>query len=152
MSWQVAVELVHVLGALGFGAGYIAANVLLEIARVTDDPPLRRIAVGLAGWFDRFLLVPFAVLAGISGIFLAVLLRYPVTAQWIWLSLLLSGGAVVLALAIWRRRSVAVDEALAADDDAAAAALLRDMRFVALRRGENVAVFILVVLMVVRPT
>jgi uncharacterized membrane protein len=147
----VAVELVHVISALAFGAGYISTNVLVELARVTDDPVLRRVALGLSGWFDRFLVLPFGVLAGVSGLALTVMIGYPVTGQWVWLSTLLFLAVMALALFVWRRRDERVEAALATDDEEAAATILREPWAFVLARAENVAVFIVVTLMVVRP-
>jgi uncharacterized membrane protein len=147
----VAVELVHVLSALGFAGGYIAANVLVELARVSDDPLLRRTALGLGGWFARFLVIPFAVLAGLSGLALTVMIGYPVTAEWVWLSTLLFLAVVGLWLFVWRRRDERIEAALASDDDAAALAIIREPWVFIVARAENVAVFIVATLMVTRP-
>jgi len=148
---NVAIELVHIVSAIVFAAGYIAANVLTELAREAEDPAVRRVGIALSGWFGRWLVIPSAIVAGISGLLLAVALSYPLSARWIWLSGLLSLGVVGLAVALWRRLDERLEAAIAADDDAAALAILRDQRYVAIARAENVAVFVIVVLMVTRP-
>jgi uncharacterized membrane protein len=148
---RVPVELVHVVTAMVFAAGYIASNVLIELARATDDRAIRRTSAGLAGWFDQWLTVPFGVVSAVAGAILVPLLSYPITAQWVWLSVLLFGVVLGLALTVWRTRHTRIQAAMSDDDDEALSALLADNRYVALSRAENVAVFIVVVLMVVRP-
>ncbi len=152
MSWHIAVELVHVVAAIVFAAGYISTNVLTELARETDEAPTRRVALGLSGVFDQFLVIPFGTLAGLSGLVLFPVLGYPITSQWVWLSTLLYLGVIGLGITVWRARGLRIEAALADDDDAAVVALLRDQRYVALSRGENVVVFLIVVLMIVRPS
>src|SRR4029077_17369538 len=104
------------------------------------------------GVFDRFLLIPFGTLAGLSGLILFPVFGYSIVHQWVWLSTILYLGVIGLGMTVWRTRGVQVEAAIAADDDAAAVALLRDPRYVALSRGENVVVFIVVVLMIARPS
>lgn len=151
MSPTVVVELVHVVSAIVFAAGYIGTNILTELARSSDDTVIRRTALALGGWFDQFLQIPFGVLAGLSGLLLTVMIGYPLTSEWVWLSTLLYAAIIGLRLTVWRNRGIRIDAALAADGDDEVAALLRETPYVVLSRAENVAVFLIVVLMVVRP-
>src|SRR5262249_42145490 len=128
LSWHIAVELVHVVSAIVFAAGYISTNVLTALARETDDGPGHRGGLAPSGLFDRILVIPFGTLAGISGLILFPLFGYPVTSQWIWLSTLLYLGVIGLGVTVWRLRGERIEAAIAADDDAAAVALLRDQR------------------------
>jgi hypothetical protein len=64
---------------------------------------------------------------------------------------LLFGVIIGLALTVWRTRGERLRAAMAEDADETLNTLLSDVRYQVLSRAENVAVFIVVVLMVVRP-
>jgi len=145
------VALVHVGAAFLFVAGYVATNALTEMARRSADETTIRSAVGFSGWFDRRLLIPFSMLAGLAGAVLVPLRGYPWTAAWIIVSAVLFAAVALIGILVWGPRGGRVEAALSAGRLDEVRALLRETRFVVLARVENATVALIVVLMVLRP-
>ena len=101
MSFGALMALFHVGGALLFVAGYVATNVLTELARRSTDEPTLRAALGFSGWFDRRLLIPFATLSALAGLALVVARGYAWTAPWIVASTLLYLAVMLVGIFVW---------------------------------------------------
>jgi uncharacterized membrane protein len=145
------VALVHVLAALLYVAGYVGTNLLTEAARRSTDDVSLRAAIGFSGLFDRRLMIPFGTLTGLAGLVLTALNGYPWTAPWVVASIVLYGAVIAVGIVIWGRHGRRIATALAAGRLDDVRALLREPRYVALSRIENVVVAIIAALMVVRP-
>lgn len=151
MNLITLVALVHVLSALLYVAGYVGTNLLTEVARRSTDEPTLRAAITFSGVFDRRLMIPFGSGVGLTGLLLAVASGYALTAPWIAASIVLYGGVIAVGIVIWGRRGGLIEAALNAGRLDEVRSLLREPRFVALSRAENVAVALIATLMVVRP-
>jgi len=127
------VLLLHVLAAFAYVAGYIATNVLTELARRTDDPAFRRESLRFSTRFDRLLNAPGGMVVAITGVATALIFGYS----------LLSGWVLVAR---------EIDRAATAGDDAAVQRELRRPRNVAISRLENLVLLAIIVLMVIRPS
>ncbi len=75
--------LIHVLFAFAYVAGYVATNVLTELARRTDDPAFRRSALQFSTRFDRMLNAPGGTLVGLTGIATALVFGYSFLSGWV---------------------------------------------------------------------
>jgi uncharacterized membrane protein len=146
------VLLLHVLAAFAYVAGYIATNVLTELARRTDDPAFRKEALRFSTRFDRLLNVPGGSLVAITGIVTALLFGYSLLSGWVLVATVLYVLIVVTGIFFWGRVGREVDRAAAAGDDAAVQRELRRPRNVAISRLENVALLTIIALMVLRPS
>ncbi|MDP9281291.1 MAG: DUF2269 domain-containing protein [Chloroflexota bacterium] len=146
------VLLLHVLFAFGYVAGYVATNVLTELARRTDDPVLRRNALQFSTRFDRLLNAPGGTLVGLTGIATAVVFGYSLLSGWVLVAIVLFVVIVATGIFFWTRVGAKIDRATAAGDDAAVVRELRRPRNVAVSRIENVVVLAIIVLMVLRPS
>jgi uncharacterized membrane protein len=77
------VLLLHVLAAFAYVAGYVATNVLTDLARRTDDPAFRKEALRFSTRFDRLLNVPGGSLVAITGIATALVSGYSLLSGWV---------------------------------------------------------------------
>lgn len=145
------VLLLHVLAAFAYVAGYIATNVLTELARRTDDPAFRKEALRFSTRFDRLLNVPGGMLVAITGIATALIFGYSLLSGWVLVASVLYVLIVVTGIFFWGRVGREVDRAAAAGDDAAVQRELRRPRNVAISRLENLVLLTIIVLMVLRP-
>lgn len=152
MSIVGLIALIHVGSALLYVAGYVGTNVLSEIARRTDDEPTLRAAIGFSGVFDRRFLIPFGTIGGIAGLALTALNGYAWTAPWVVGSVVLYVLVVGIGIVVWGRRGGLVEAALARDRLDEVRTVLREPRYVALSRAENLVVAAIVALMVLRPS
>jgi len=146
------VLLLHVIAAFAYVAGYVATNVLTELARRTDDPSFRREALRFSTRFDRLLNAPGGTLVGLTGIAAAVVFGYSLTSGWVLVTIVLFALIVATGIFFWARVGGRVDRAAAAGDDAAVVRELRLPRNVAVSRVENLALLTIIVLMVLRPS
>lgn len=144
--------LLHVLVAFAYVAGYVATNVLTEIARRTDDPTLRREALGFSTRFDRLLNAPGGTLVGLTGILAALVFGYSLLSGWVLAAIVLYALIAAAGIVFWSRVGARIDRAAAAGDDAAVVRELRRPRNVAVSRVENLVLLTIIVLMVLRPS
>ena len=119
MTLITLVALVHVLSALLYVAGYAGTNLLTEVARRSADEPTLRAAITFSGVFDRRLMIPFGTGVGLSGLLLAVVSGYALTAPWIAASIVLYGAVIAVGIVIWGRRRPADQRGMPACDPAA---------------------------------
>jgi uncharacterized membrane protein len=146
------VLLLHIVFAFGYVAGYVATNVLTELARRTDDPAFRRNALQFSTRFDRLLNAPGGALVGLSGIATAVVFGYSLLSGWVLAAIVLFVLVVATGIFFWSRVGGTIDRAAAAGDDAAVVRELRRPRNVAVSRIENLVLLTIIVLMVLRPS
>ena len=151
MTLAALLALLHVGGAFLFVGGYIATNVLTELARRSTDEPSLRAALGFSGWFDRRLLIPFATVSAIAGLALVPARGYAWTATWIVASTLLYLAVMLVGIFVWGPRGGRIEAALTAGRIEDARSLLAESRFVLLSRVENVTLAVIVALMILRP-
>lgn len=143
--------LFHIGAALMYVTGYASTKTLTQIAVSESDPVRRRVILGLGDRFDfRFQIVGGTSVA-LSGLPLAVANGYDLTQRWILLAVAINVVLIFIGAGLWRRRSMAVREALDADDDARVVWLLTESRARALRWIEFVLLVAIVALMVLRP-
>jgi uncharacterized membrane protein len=146
------VVLLHVLAAFAYVAGYVATNILTELARRTDDPTFRRDALRFSTRFDQLLNAPGGTLVGITGIATALVFGYSLLTGWVLVTIILYALLVVTGIFFWGRVGRGIDRAAAAGDDAAVVRELRRPRNVAVSRVENLVLLTIIVLMVLRPS
>ena len=144
--------LLHVLAAFTYVAGYVATNVLTELARRTDDPAFRKEALRFSTRFDRLLNVPGGSLVAITGIATALIFGYSLLSGWVLVAIVLFALIIVTGILFWGQVGRAIDRAAAAGDDAAVQRELRRPRNVAISRLENLVLLTIIVLMVLRPS
>jgi uncharacterized membrane protein len=145
------VLLLHVLAAFAYGTGYIATNVLTELARRTDDPAARGQALHFSGVFDRMLNVVGGTLTGITGVIAVFVFGYSLLTPWILAAIVLYVVIVGTGILFWGPVGREIERAGAVGDAARVSELLRSPRNVAVSRSENVLFLALVALMVLRP-
>jgi uncharacterized membrane protein len=143
--------LLHVLAAFGYVAGYVATNVLTELARRTDDPAFRRSALQFSTRFDRLLNAPGGAIVGLTGVATALVFGYSLLTGWVLAAIILFVLVVATGIFFWGRVGRTIDRAAAAGDDAAVLRELRRPRNVAVSRMENLVLLAIIVLMVLRP-
>jgi hypothetical protein len=151
MTLAALFALLHVGGAFVYVAGYVATNVLTELARRSTDEPTLRSALGFSGWFDRRLLIPFGTLTALAGLVLTALRGYAWTAPWVVVSVVLYGAVVAIGIFVWGPRGGRTEAALNAGRLDEVHRLMAEPRFVALSRVENATVAAIVALMILRP-
>jgi hypothetical protein len=143
--------LLHVIAAMAFVSGYVATNVMTEVARQARTIDERRAALSVSGMFDRML----NQRGGTAVIFTAPVVvwayGYPVTTPWLIISTVMFLAIPVLGGLFWARFGRRLDDALAHGDDDKAAMLLNDPRTVLVARLENLLVLAIIALMVLRP-
>jgi uncharacterized membrane protein len=149
---KATVVLLHVLAAFAYVAGYIATNVLTELARRTDDASFRREALRFSTRFDQLLNAPGGALVGLTGIATALIFGYSLLTGWVLIAIILFALLVVGGIFFWGRVGRRIDRAAAAGDDAAVVRELRRPRNVAVSRIENVVLLVIIALMVLRPS
>ena len=145
------VLLLHVLAAFAYVAGYVATNVLTELARRTDDLSFRREALRFSTRFDRMLNAPGGALVALTGIAAALVFGYSLASGWVLVAIILYALVVATGIFFWSRVGREVDRAAAAGDDAGVVRELRRPRNVAVSRIENLVLLLIIVLMVLRP-
>ena len=145
------VLLVHVLAAFAYGAGYVATNVLTELARRSDDPTVRGQALHFSGVFDRRLNATGGTLAGITGVVAIFVFGYSLFTPWILAAIGLYVAIVATGILFWGRVGRELESAMTSGDDTRVNAVLRSPRNVAVSRAENVLFITLIALMVLRP-
>ena len=146
------VLLLHVLAAFTYVAGYVATNVLTELARRTNDPAFRNEALRFSTRFDRLLNAPGGTLVAITGIATALIFGYSMLSGWVLVAIVLFALIVLTGIFFWGRVGREIDRAAAAGDDAAVERELRRPRNVAISRLENFVLLTIIVLMVLRPS
>jgi uncharacterized membrane protein len=143
--------LIHVGSALMYVTGYASTKTLSALAVAESDPTRRRAILGLGDKFDfRFQILGGTIVA-LSGLPLAIANGYDLTQRWIVLAVIINAVLIFIGAGLWRRRSMAVREALDADDDARVMTLLTEPRARALRWIEFALLVAIVALMVLRP-
>lgn len=143
--------LVHVGSALMYVTGYASTKTLTILAVAESDATRRRVILGLGDKFDfRFQILGGTIVA-LSGIPLAIASGYDLTQRWIVLAIVINAILIFIGAGIWRRRSIAVREALDAGDDSRVMTLLTEPRGRLLGWIELVLLVTIVVLMVLRP-
>lgn len=151
---MVAMQLtlfLHIVAAIGLISGMIGGNVIGAFARRAPNLEQRRSLVALGAPFERMttIAVPLTV---ISGLVTLMLFGYSITALWVLATGLINLVMVAIQILFWNRVGPQVHEALGRGDDVAAANLLSDPRRVAIGRIEVGLAFLIVALMVFRPT
>jgi uncharacterized membrane protein len=143
--------LFHVGAALMYVTGYASTKTLTQIAVSQSDPIRRRVILGLGDRFDFRFQILGGTSVALSGLPLAVANGYDLTQRWILLAVAINLVLIFIGAGLWRRRSMAVREALDADDDARVVWLLTEPRARALRWIEFALLVAIVALMVLRP-
>jgi uncharacterized membrane protein len=143
--------LVHVGSALLYVTGYASTKTLTQLAVAESDPSRRRVILGLGDKFDFRFQVLGGTLVALSGIPLAIANGYDLTQRWIVLAIVINAILIFIGAGIWRRRSMAVREALDADDDGRVVMLLTEPRARLLGWIELLLLVAIVALMVLRP-
>ena len=143
--------LIHVGSALLYVTGYASTKTLTNLAVAEVDPTRRRWILGLGDKFDFRFQILGGTLVALSGIPLSVANGYDLTQRWIVLAIVINAVLIFIGAGIWRRRSMAVREALDAGDDARVVTLLTEPRARLLRWIELVLLVTIVALMVLRP-
>lgn len=141
----------HIAAAIGLISGMIGGNVVGAFARRAPDLEQRRSLVALGLPFERLttVSVPLAI---VSGLVTLMLFGYSITALWVLATGLVNVVLVAFQILFWNRVGPPVHEALGRGDDATAEMLLRDARRVAIGWIEVGLTFLIVALMVFRPT
>jgi uncharacterized membrane protein len=143
--------LIHVGSALLYVTGFASAKTLTGLAAAESDAMRRGWLLGLGDRFDFRFQILGGTLVGLSGIPLTLANGYSLTQAWVVASIVLYTVVVFIGAGIWRRRSVAVREALDAGEDHRVVALLTEPRARLLGWLEVALVIAIVVLMVLRP-
>jgi uncharacterized membrane protein len=143
--------LVHVGSALLYVTGYASTKTLTQLAVAESDPSRRRVILGLGDRFDFRFQILGGTLVALSGIPLAIANGYDLTQRWIVLAVVINAILIFIGAGIWRRRSMAVREALDADDDGRVVTLLTEPRARLLGWIELVLLVTIIALMVLRP-
>jgi uncharacterized membrane protein len=143
--------LVHVGSALLYVTGYASTKTLTILAVAESDATRRRVILGLGDKFDFRFQILGGTLVALSGIPLAIANGYDLTQRWIVLAIVINAILIFIGAGIWRRRSIAVREALDAGDDGRVMMLLTEPRRRLLGWIELVLLVTIVVLMVLRP-
>jgi uncharacterized membrane protein len=141
----------HLLAAFAFVAGYVATNVLTEMARRAATSADRRAALAYAGRFDRLLNAPGGTAVIVTGLAAVWAYGYAITTPWIVASGLLFLMLPLLGGLYWAPFGRQLEAAAQRGDDQAVRGLLNARRNVALSRLENLIVLALLALMVFRP-
>ena len=143
--------LIHVGSALLYVTGYISTKTLSALAVADPDPTRRRAILGLGDKFDFRYQILGGTIVALSGLPLALANGYDLTQRWIVLAVLINATLIFIGAGLWRRRSMAVREALDAGDDARVVTLLTEPRARLLRWIELALLVTIVALMVLRP-
>jgi uncharacterized membrane protein len=143
--------LFHVGTALMYVTGYASTKTLTSLAVAESDPTRRRVILGLGDKFDFRFQILGGTLVALSGIPLAIANGYDLTQRWIVLAIVINAVLIFIGAGIWRRRSMAVREALDAGDDARVLTLLTEPRARLLGWIELALLVSIVALMVLRP-
>jgi uncharacterized membrane protein len=143
--------LIHVGSAFLYVTGYASTKTLSSLAVAESDPTRRRVILGLGDKFDFRFQILGGTLVALSGIPLAIANGYDLTQRWIVLAIVINAILIFIGAGIWRRRSIAVREALDAGDDGRVMMLLTEPRRRLLGWIELVLLVTIVVLMVLRP-
>ena len=107
--------------------------------------------LGLGDKFDFRFQILGGTLVAFSGIPLAIVNGYDLTQRWIVLAIVINAILIFIGAGIWRRRSMAVRQALDAGDDARVVTLLTEPRARLLAWIEFVLLVTIIALMVLRP-
>jgi uncharacterized membrane protein len=143
--------LIHVGSALLYVTGYASTKTLTSLAVAESDPTRRRVILGLGDKFDFRFQILGGTLVAFSGIPLAVASGYDLTQRWIVLAVVINVILIFIGAGIWRRRSMAVRDALVAGDDGRVVTLLTEPRARLLGWIELALLITIVALMVLRP-
>jgi uncharacterized membrane protein len=143
--------LIHVGSALMYVTGYASTKTLTSLAVAESDPDRRRVILGLGDKFDFRFQIVGAALVGPSGFFLALANGYSLAQVWVPLSIVIWSAISFIGAGIWRRRSMAVREALDAGDDGRVVTLLTEPRARLLGWIEFALLVTIIALMVLRP-
>lgn len=143
--------LIHVGSALLYVTGYASTKTLTQLAVAESEPSRRRVILGLGDKFDFRFQILGGTLVALSGIPLAIASGYDLTQRWIVLAIVINAILIFIGAGIWRRRSMAVREALDAGDDGRVVTLLTEPRARLLGWIELVLLATIIVLMVLRP-
>jgi uncharacterized membrane protein len=143
--------LIHVGSALLYVTGYVSTKTLSALAVAESDATRRRVILGLGDKFDFRYQILGGTIVALSGLPLAIANGYDLTQRWIVLAVIINATLIFIGAVLWRRRSMAVREALDADDDARVVTLLTEPRARLLRSIELILLVTIVALMVLRP-
>jgi uncharacterized membrane protein len=143
--------LIHVGAALLYVTGYVSTKTLTSLAVAEADPTRRRVILGLGDKFDFRFQILGGTLVALSGIPLAIANGYDLAQRWIVLAIVINAILIFIGAGIWRRRSMAVREALDAGDDGRVEMLLTEPRARLLGWIELVLLVAIIALMVLRP-
>jgi uncharacterized membrane protein len=143
--------LIHVGSALLYVTGYASTKTLTSLAVAESDPTRRRVIFGLGDKFDFRFQILGGTLVALSGIPLAIANGYDLTQRWVVLAIAINAVLIFIGAGIWRRRSMAVRQALDAGDDARVLSLLTEPRARLLGWIEFALLVAIIVLMVLRP-
>jgi uncharacterized membrane protein len=143
--------LIHVGSALLYVTGYATTKTLTQLAVAESEPSRRRLILGLGDKFDFRFQILGGTLVALSGIPLAIATGYDLTQRWIVLAIVINAILIFIGAGIWRRRSMAVREALDAGDDGRVVTLLTEPRARLLGWIELVLLVTIIALMVLRP-
>ena len=95
-------------------------------------------------------MVPAGSLLAIAGLATALIGGYRLTSGWLVITSILYVAVIAMGILLWGRVGRRIEAALHSDDVAAARALLNEPKLVLLSRVENLAVFVIVALMLLR--
>ena len=143
--------LIHVGTALMYVTGYASTKTLTSLAVAESDPTRRRVILGLGDKFDFRFQILGGTLVALSGIPLAIANGYDLTQRWIVLAIVINAVLIFIGAGVWRRRSMAVREALDEGDDARVLTLLTEPRARLLGWIELALLVTIIALMVLRP-
>jgi hypothetical protein len=151
MDWRSIVVLAHVLAAFWWFAGYVGTNLCTEIARRSTSDDQCRVALELSNRFDVIANRTGGTAVGLTGLLTLWVFGYGLTTFWVAASVILFGVVVFGGIFFWGRFGSGVDTAAAAGDWAGVRRTLSEPRIQVFSRVENVLVFAIIVLMVLRP-
>ena len=143
--------LIHIGSALMYVTGYISTKTLSALAAADSDPARRRVILGLGDKFDFRYQILGGTIVALSGLPLAIANGYDLTQRWIVLAVIINVTLIFIGAGLWRRRSMAVRDALDAGDDGRVVTLLTEPGARRLRAVELILLVAIVALMVLRP-
>jgi len=163
MNLALLAKLVHVLLGIGLVAGLVGRTVVMHRARQVDDVRLIDELAGVAGSFDRRLVIPCSQLVVLLGLATAWLQGWPIlgflvggTSNWLLAALVLFLGITALVPTVFIPTGKVFEAALrgAVAQGALTSELsdaLADRRVRRAHIFEAIAIFAILVLMITKP-
>jgi uncharacterized membrane protein len=148
---RAILAVIHVGSGFVFAAGYIATNLLTELARRTVEPDRLRLLLEMSDVFDARLSRIGGTFVALSGLVLVPALGHRFDEPWIVGSIVAYLLVMLLGIIYWGRRGRFVGAARECGDLDRVHTLLVERRSIVVSRLENALVVTIVVLMVLRP-